>query len=201
MAAKLFPISIVTASTSLFYKCLRKPSLGDDLKSALETLRMSKFLFSSSTMWCPMLSYAGDLCCFLDYLTNPSPQLQNFAYPSQSAFLPSSAVQVSIEFSPVFSVWWAAVTLLLPLPWLSSPGRQLCWVSWRVGLRWPIWMNHWFRVYERMPSFDHAHVGPPVKSDWQPVASSVQGEIAVLTVWQLSVRHLWEWGNVTGNSY
>lgn len=58
-----------------------------------------------------------------------------------------------------------------------------------------------FRVYERMPSFDHAHVGPPVKSDWQPVASSVQGEIAVLTVWQLSVRHLWEWGNVTGNSY
>lgn len=63
-------------------------------------------------------------------------------------------------------------------------------------------INHWLHSslsIRRMPSFDHVHVGLPVKSDWQPIASSVQGKIPVLTIWQLSVRHLWEWDFVTGN--
>lgn len=38
---------------------------------------------------------------------------------------------------------------------------------------------------KRMPSFDHVHVGWPVKSDWQPAASSVQRKVTVLTI-----RHL-----------
>lgn len=43
------------------------------------------------------------------------------------------------EFFPkLLSVWWAVVTLLLPLLWLSSPGRQLSWVSRIAGPCWPI---------------------------------------------------------------
>lgn len=78
------------------------------------------------------------VCCFLDDLTNTSSQLQNFACPSQSAFLPSLAAEVSTEFFPLSSVWWAVVTLLLPLLWPSSPGWQLSWASRIVGPCWPI---------------------------------------------------------------
>lgn len=39
---------------------------------------------------------------------------------------------------------------------------------------------------KRMPSFDHVLVGQPVKSDWQPIASSVERKVPVLTIWQLS---------------
>lgn len=137
MATKLFPTSIVTASPSLIFKHLKKPSLEDDLKSALEMPKRSRFLFSFSTMWPPMLSYPGGLRCFLDYLTDPLSQLQAFASPTQPAFLPSLAPRVFIEFFPSLSDWWAVVSLLLTLLWLSSPRRQLSRVSLIAGRCWP----------------------------------------------------------------
>lgn len=136
MAAKLFPISIVTASPSLFFLMLQEAKSGRWFEKCIGDAEDDQdFLFSSSTMWWPMLSYAGGICCFLDFLTNLPSQVQNFACPSQSAFLPSLAIHVSIEFFPQLSVCWAVATLLLPLPWLSSPGS---WVKWIVGPCWPI---------------------------------------------------------------
>lgn len=138
MATKLFPTSTVTASPSLFFKCPKKPRLEDDLKSVPEMLKMSGFLFSFSTTWPPTLIYSRGLCCFLDYLADPSSRLQAFASPTQLAFLPSLAVQVFIGFFPSLSAWWAVVSLLLTLLWLSSPGREPSWISLIAGWCWLI---------------------------------------------------------------
>lgn len=186
MATKLFQSSIVTASPSLSFKCPKNPSLEDNLKSAGDVKDEPVFVLlhnvATNTQLCgrsllllawPLVSAAG-FC-----LSHPASISTIISRPGFHWIFP-------IIICLMGSCQFAANPSLAKQPrevaelGKFDSGAMLTNLS---GINHKL---HSSPFTKRMPSFDDVHVGWPVKWDWQPIASSVQGKIAVLTIWQLS---------------
>lgn len=176
-----------------FFRCLKKTNLEGDLKGTSEMPKMSRFLFSFSTRWLLTLGYARGLCCFLDYLT----------FVLAAGFSCSHSASIFTIISSAGCHWiFPIICLMSSCQFAAKPSlakqpqeaAELAKFDSRAMLTDSSGINHKLHsslFIKRMSSLDHAHVGRPVKLDWQTVASLVDGKIPVLTIW-----HWWKWDAV-----
>lgn len=162
--------------------------------------KMSRFLFSFSTRWLLTLGYARGLCCFLDYLT----------FVLAAGFSCSHSASISTIISSAGCHWiFPIICLMSSCQFAAKPSlakqpqeaAELAKFDSRAMLTDSSGINHKLHsslFIKRMSSLDHAHVGRPVKLDWQTVASLVDGKIPVLTIWQPSSEALVEMGRCDG---